>query len=150
MTYPYRSVWAPPACNFALKHATKPCHSVLKCCSIYLCCISYFWKDMLSCSFLRYVEISFITLHAFLLFCTIISKTVKKIKENRTVLWTKINLVYKNFTRCLSNIQNMSLHNYVVTDMKKVSTKNFQLFPHSFPQQNIDNVLFFSVFNMPF
>ena len=28
----------------------------------------------------------------------------------------------------------MSLHNYVVTDIKKVSTKNFQLFPHSFPQ----------------
>ncbi len=40
----------------------------------------------------------------------------------------------------------MSLHNYVVTDMKKVSTKNFQLFPHSFPQQNIDNVLFFFSF----
>ena len=66
------------------------------------------------------------------------------------MLCAKINLVYKSFTRCLSNTQNMSLHNYVVTDIKKVSTKKFQLFPHSFPHQNIDNVLFFLVFNMSF
>lgn len=77
-------------------------------------------------------------------------KNSEKDKRKQNVLSAKINLVYKNFTRCLSNIQNMSLHNYVVTDIKKVSTKNFQLFPHSFPQQNIGNVLFFSVFNMSF
>ncbi len=106
---------------------------------------------MLLRSLLRYIKVPFITLHAFfLLYCTIISKTVKKIKENRTCLWAKISLVYKSFTRCLSNTQNISLHNYVVTDIKKVSTKNFQLFPHSFPQQNIGHVLFFSVFNMSF
>ena len=29
MTYPYRSAWAPPTCNFALKHATKPCLPIL-------------------------------------------------------------------------------------------------------------------------
>ncbi len=56
---------------------------------------------------------------------------------------SKIYLVYKNFTRYLSNIQNISLHNYVVTKIKELY-KNFQPFQHSFPQQNIDNSLFFS------
>lgn len=61
---------------------------------------------------------------------------------------SKIYLVYKNFTRYLSNIQNISLHNYVVTKIKKSFIKNFQPFQHSFPQQNIDNSLFFLVFNI--
>ena len=125
ITFRNSSAWAPITCNFAL-NVSPFCFQTL--------------------FYLIYVAILFLKEYAFTL--------PFKIYKSTFYYFTCVFLVilyhkFKNIKKDKRK-QNMSLHNYVVTDIKKVSTKNFQLFPHSFPQQNIGHVLFFSVFNMSF